>query len=174
MCHRRIISPRSRVEAASVLGSREGRTLLLKTRFHHIRAPVAARRPGASPKIVQSASVATLKRPKCKRTIQRRLSAGMRRSSAPGKQRQIPEIPQVRTIREHQKPAALCRSQLMRAKRALGLIVRLRRQFFFPGHQRTAPEQASNVTRHAPRPFRIRPVSPVRRLSCRSVSHPKT
>src|SRR5207245_4691903 len=90
-----------------------------------------------------------------------------------GKQKYMPEIPQANIKNQHQKPMALCKSQLSRGKFAFHLTVVLRRQFFIPGHQRMAPVKESKVTKHEPIPFTSRPVLPARRSLCKSASHSK-
>src|SRR5579872_2219164 len=68
----------------------------------------------------------------------------------------MPEIPHIRMKKKHQKPSALCVSQVNRARRDPQLTLRLRRQFFSPGHHIIAPVTQTVVTQLAPIPFRRR------------------
>src|SRR5207245_1914691 len=81
------------------------------------------------------------------------------------KEKKTPESTHTTIKKKHQNPSPLCRSQLIRAKCALQVTVRLRRQCLIPGHHMTAPVTQREVTQIAPMPFTRRPADPDSRFS---------
>ena len=58
-----------------------------------------------------------------------------------------------------QNPMTLCSPQLNRFQFPVQFATRLRRQLVIPGHQMTAPVIHSTVSKIAPAPFTLRPMS---------------
>src|SRR5436309_10675315 len=87
-----------------------------------------------------------------------------------GNTRYIPETAQTNTNANDQNPSALCNPQLKRFQFPVQFATRLRRQLEIPGHQMTAPVMHKTVSKIAPAPFTLRPVSPYSRLSWKSTS----
>ncbi|MGC4056409.1 MAG: hypothetical protein QM757_47030 [Paludibaculum sp.] len=69
-----------------------------------------------------------------------------------------------------QKPAAECRSKLMRRQLRRKSMVRALVQRATPGHQMNKPEIQRRKSRSPPTPFTVRPVRPEKRLKWRSCS----